>query len=161
MCISGAHAAISAQRAGAQYMLTVLVLFYSPGKMDPHPLTMQPGCPMSLLSFPEMSISSPSTWEPQRGKPTGSSLSARFRLGSGAGYTLVWLALALIPAIRGTKPWLETTTAQASEPGNWRADTYATALSHYTPNDYERPIGNTIDVCIPRLAIHHRRPFGG
>ena len=43
------------------------------------------------------------------------SLPIHFRLGSGAGHTLVWLALALIPIFYGTT-WL-TTTGDACEVG--------------------------------------------
>ena len=86
-----------------------------------------------------------------------SGLLGRCRLGSGAGYALVWLALVLIPVIHGTAWWtvtVEYPTAPAlrgAKPGHWRncAGTcnaispdvstsrepryYATPLRCYTP----------------------------
>ena len=106
------------------------------------------------------------------------SLPIHFRLGSGAGYTFVWLALALIPVIHGTKWWTTTVgyhsvpTLRGTKPGHWLdsketcnatmldypsspyRSKYSTLLRYYKPNHYSFPIGNMVYDVGPTVHGH-------
>ena len=115
------------------------------------------------LALSLMRYDSPGRWIRLR-RTTWSGLPGHFRLGSGAGYTLVWLALALIPVFHGTAWWTTTVerpsvpALRGAMPGHWRGGEtsrdeqstdpvsekpryHFTSLRLYTPNyHYKDPI---------------------